>query len=96
MSALAAGEKRTKAQVYGTETCIYCVKTKNELNLRGIPFDFININEIGKTAAEVTGRPVTSVPQIYIEGEYIGGFTQMMKYFENEIENGDECAACEG
>ena len=95
MKALAAGEKRTRAQVYGTETCGYCAKAKEELNLRGIPFDFINLNEIGKTAAEVTARPVTTVPQIYIEGQYVGGYQEMMKYFDNEVES-DECTACEG
>ena len=42
-----------------------------ELKLRGILFDKVDLEEIGKTAAEVTGRRVTTVPQIYIEGEYV-------------------------
>jgi glutaredoxin len=58
-------------------------------------FDFIDLDELGKTAAEVTARPVTTVPQIYIEGQYVGGYQEMMEYFENEVES-DECTACEG
>ena len=97
MKALASGETRTRAQVYGTDDCIFCSKTKAELSLRGIPFDFVNINEIGKTAAEVTGRPVKTVPQIYLEGEYVGGYEEMMSYFNSSFQqDNDECTACEG
>ena len=95
MKALAAGETRTKAIIYGTNTCVYCDRAKMVLTQKGYTFDFINLQELGKTAEEVTGRPVRSVPQIYIEGQYIGGFQEMMKHFENEVES-DECTACEG
>ena len=35
-------------------------------------------------------------PQIYIEGQYVGGFQEMMEYFNNQIVEDDECTACEG
>ena len=55
-----------------------------ELSLRGIPFDYIDLDEIKKTAAEVTGRKVTTVPQIYLEGRYIGGYEDLMSFLTDE------------
>ena len=65
-----------------------------ELKLRGIPFDKIDLKEIGKTAAEVTGRKdVKSVPQVYIAGEYVGGYNELMEFLNKplDVEEGDEC-----
>ena len=71
---------------------------KEELELRGIPYDYINLKELGKTAAEVTGRKVNSVPQIYYEGKYVGGHKELMEHLDQSltVESGDECRACEG
>jgi ribonucleoside-diphosphate reductase alpha chain len=91
-----AGDMRTI--VYGKSDCPFCSMAKEELRLRGIPFDYIDLKEIGKTAREVTGREVKTVPQIYIEGEYIGGYDELMEYFNKPLETteDDECRACEG
>ena len=68
-----------------------------ELKLRGIPFDKVDLEEIGKTASEVTGRKVNTVPQIYIEGEYVGGYDDLMKKLDASNANqSEECRACEG
>lgn len=82
--------------------CPWCVKAIEELQLRGVDFDYIDLEEIKKTAAEVTGRKdVKTVPQIYIEGRYIGGYEDLMLQLETDIDlgpidDGDECRACEG
>ena len=85
--------------VYGKANCPYCQLAKDELTLQGIPFDYIDLEEIGKSAAEVTGRKVKTVPQIYLSGTYIGGYDQLMNYLntspKTETED-DECRACEG
>ena len=72
--------------------------TKTEFELRSMPFDYIDLEEIGKTAAEVTGRKVKTVPQIYIGGNYIGGYDDFMAHINKTvIETEDnECRACEG
>jgi len=84
--------------VYGKDDCPFCMKAKEELELRGIPYDYVNLVELGKTAAEVTGRKVKTVPQIYIEGHYVGGYNALMEFLNQPmtIESGDECRACEG
>jgi len=84
--------------VYGKVDCPYCAKAKEELSLRGIVFDWIDLEEIGKTAAEVTGRKVKTVPQIYVSGQYVGGYDELMAFLDQPmtIEEGNECRACEG
>ena len=88
--------------VYGKMDCPWCARAKEELAVRGIPFDYIDLQEIGKTAKEVTGRDVKTVPQIYVEGKYVGGYEQLMDHLNNTqtqelaMADGDECKACEG
>jgi len=85
--------------VYGKQACPFCTKAKEELSIRGIPFEYVDLDEENKTAAEVTGRPVKTVPQIYLGGQYIGGFDDLMDYFngvESSSAEGEECRACEG
>ena len=85
--------------IYGKKDCPFCAMAKEELKLRGIVYDYIDLQEIGKTAREVTGRrDVKTVPQIYIEGEYVGGYDELMVYLDaqSDIEDSEECKACEG
>lgn len=88
----------TRTIIYGKSDCPFCSMAKEELRLRGIPFDYIDLKEIGKTAREVTGRDVKTVPQIYIQGEYVGGYDDLMEHLNQdyETEDGEECRACEG
>jgi len=76
--------------IYGKDDCPYCQLAKVELTLRNIDYEYISLTDINKTASEVTGRDVYTVPQIYIDGQYIGGYAQLM-----ETED-DDCLACEG
>ena len=84
--------------IYGKKDCPFCAMAKEELKLRGITYDYIDLEEIGKTSKEVTGRNVKTVPQIYIEGEYVGGYDELMTYLDanSDTEDGEECKACEG
>ena len=85
--------------IYGKKDCPFCAMAKEELKLRGMTYDYIALQEIGKTAREVTGRrDVKTVPQIYIEGEYVGGYDELMVYLDaqSDIEDSEECKACEG
>jgi ribonucleoside-diphosphate reductase alpha chain len=89
----------TRNIVYSKKHCPFCSLAKEELRLRGIPFDDIDLASVGKTAAEVTGRKdVKTVPQVYIAGEYVGGYNELLEFLNKPIEDSgdDECRACEG
>jgi len=90
-------QEDTRSIVYSKKNCPFCSMAMEELKLRGIPYDKIDLADIGKTAAEVTGRKVKTVPQIYIGGKYVGGYEELMKHLETPFEDAsEECRACEG
>ena len=86
--------------VYGKDNCPFCAMAKEELSVRGIDYEYVDLAKEGKTAAEVTGRKdVKTVPQIYLNGEYIGGYDQLKAFLENRetnTEETEECRSCEG
>lgn len=74
-------EDNNETVIYGKPGCSYCKMATALFDARNIDYKYVDIVELGKTAAEVTGRPdVRSLPQIYIDGEYIGGFDEAYKY----------------
>lgn len=89
-------EEIKRTIVYGTPTCTQCKAVKSILEARGIEYEYIDLVSLGKTAAEVTGRPVRSVPQVYIEGEYIGGMNEVLAFLAKPPAGAAaDCLACE-
>lgn len=71
-------ERMKPIKIYTTSYCIYCVRAKRMLQELGLPYEEIDVE--GDDAkrdwlVQVTGR--TTVPQIFIGDESIGGFTDM-------------------
>jgi glutaredoxin 3 len=66
-------------KIYSTAVCPYCVAAKNFLKQRGQSWEEIRVDldpAVRKEIVEKTGR--TSVPQIFINGQHIGGFDDMV------------------
>ena len=91
---MSKGKKRLETSSMAHRLATF-VDSQSRLTRRGIEFDYIDLVEINKTVAEVTGRPVKSVPQIYLSGEYVGGYTEMMNILNNKSDSSDdsECLA---
>ncbi len=88
-----------RSVVYGKPNCPQCQTAKSLLNSKGIAYDYVDIVELGKTAAEITGRQdVRSLPQVYVKGKYVGGLNELLKFFVTATveEEDNECKACEG
>jgi glutaredoxin 3 len=68
-----------KVVMYCTEVCPYCVRAEQLLKRKGISaIEKIRIDlqpEMRDIMVEKTGR--RTVPQIYINGEHVGGFDDM-------------------
>jgi glutaredoxin 3 len=62
-------------QIYLTATCPYCIRAKQLLAARGVTqLDEIRVDlhpERRREMTAITGR--TSVPQIFIDGQHVGG-----------------------
>ena len=66
--------------MYSIATCPYCINAKALLNEKGVDFvdhDITHLpdEELNAKMMELTGRK--TVPQIWIDGEHIGGYDDM-------------------
>lgn len=103
-------EEKAKGEniVYGTKVCPNCNIVKRLLNEMGVDFKFVDLQLVGKTAAEVTGDPACrTVPQVFIDGKWIGGIKEVQQIFkeyqenrnnviESALDNSADCANCQG
>jgi ribonucleoside-diphosphate reductase alpha subunit len=73
------------AKIYTKTTCNYCVKAKNLLKLNNILYEEINLDndEIRQTfysdLSQKIGKDVNSVPQIYLNEVYVGGYDTLVE-----------------
>lgn len=77
------------AEIYTKKTCPWCIKAKELLKTNNIGYaEFVlGIDDISKVDIEKkigNDTKVTTVPQIFVDGEYIGGCTELMKFLENQ------------
>jgi len=74
----------SQVTVYSTEPCSYCARVKGLLKARGIEFSEINLSKDpdGRAAlARETG--MMSFPQVIVDGQLIGGFTDVQAAAES-------------
>ena len=73
-----------QAIVWSKTPCPYCDQAKNLLKSRGIDYEERNITE-GTWTKEQLMEAVPNartVPQIFINQQLVGGFTELRKYLE--------------
>jgi len=66
--------------MYTTRWCGYCVRAKTLLDSRGIAYEEISLDDdpaFRQTVYELSGN--WTVPQILIDGEPIGGYTELWR-----------------
>jgi glutaredoxin 3 len=67
-----------EVEMYTTSWCPYCSRARALLKQKGVAFTEIDIEEEPQRRAEMIRRAGrTSVPQIFINGEHIGGSDEM-------------------
>lgn len=64
-----------KVEIYTKFTCPYCFRAKSLLSKKGVEFDETEVSMGGEPKAEMIRRAGgrTTVPQIFIDGQHIGG-----------------------
>ncbi|MBF0305967.1 MAG: glutaredoxin 3 [Alphaproteobacteria bacterium] len=65
----------SKVEIYATQTCPYCHRAKRLLERKGVAFVEIDVGGRSDLRDEMTRRADgrTSVPQIFIDGQHVGG-----------------------
>ena len=67
-------------QIYSTDNCPWCAQAKSLLQARGLEFDEFDIGTDQIRAQEMIERSGRrTVPQIFIDGEHIGGFDELSR-----------------
>ena len=64
-------------KVYGKSNCSYCVKAKNLLEDNSLGYEYIDVGERAGALAYIKSLGATTVPQIFCEGEHIGGYEEL-------------------
>ena len=76
-----------KATVWSKYNCPYCDQAKSLLNMKGIQFEEKKIGD-GYTKEDLLEAvpSARTVPQIFLDGKLIGGYTELRKYMEQQKE----------
>lgn len=74
--------------VYSKEVCPYCVKAKNLLQLKRIPFQEIDVVKNPEAREKLVSLGLKTVPQIFINDELFveGGFEGLSKLTDQELQ----------
>jgi len=67
-------------EIYGADWCGHCVKAKELCKEKELDFTFKNVTETPSYLDELTERlgvRPSTIPQIFIDGEHIGGYTEL-------------------
>jgi glutaredoxin-like protein len=77
-------EKPKNVTIFTREGCEYCVRAKGLLHDAGIQFEELVLNRdfSESTIRALSGK--TSVPQIFIDGNHIGGAENLEAYFKQD------------
>lgn len=76
----------SKVVAYTVDYCPFCKKAKALLNEKGVTFEDIDISDnetaMRRQLGEMTGGS-TTVPQIFINGQHVGGYTDLKELDES-------------
>lgn len=74
------------AVIYSKDSCPFCVKAKKLLEQKGIEYTEkkLGVDVTKEDMFIFLGRTVKTVPQIVLDGKYIGGYTELDAYFSHQ------------
>lgn len=86
--------------IFGRPACPFCVRAKelaDKLEAAGAieGFRYVDIHAEGITKADMEktiGKPVETVPQIFVDKTHIGGFTEFDQYVREQALLGEAVA----
>ena len=85
-----------KIEIFSSPLCIYCTQAKTFISNKGLAYEELDIFKDENRAEMERRLPRNrSIPQIFIEGEHIGGFEDLEildrdGYFDQFINNTGE------
>lgn len=78
-----------QVEIYTKDNCAYCVKAKHLLEKQGMEYFEISAVDLRdvliERVKEATGNSPKTVPQIFIDGKYVGGHDQLVEWLSNTV-----------
>ncbi|DAZ94325.1 TPA: hypothetical protein N0F65_012128 [Lagenidium giganteum] len=70
--------------IFTKPMCKYCLAAKDEFRQRHLEFEEFTVGtDVSiQSLQKIVGAPVKTVPQIFIQGKYIGGYTELCGYLQ--------------
>jgi ribonucleotide reductase alpha subunit len=81
-------EKIESVKIYSKSSCPFCVSTKELFKIHNIKFEEIILDDDNnrhlfyKEQTEILGKEIKSVPQIWINEKYIGGYKDLKDFIK--------------
>ena len=72
-----------KAKVYGSSQCVWCDRVAKLLEDIGVEIEKIDVSqgkEFIKEMQDAAGKKGNTVPQVIIDNEYVGGYTETERF----------------
>ena len=72
-----------EAKVYGTPRCSWCDRVARILEDREVTVEKIDVSgrkDLIKEMQKAAEEKVTTVPQVIIDGKYVGGYTEVERF----------------
>lgn len=68
-------------EMYTKTFCPFCIRAQHLLDTKGVPYDLYVIGFDGPKRDEMIERAKgrTTVPQIFIDGQHVGGCDELMR-----------------
>lgn len=79
-------------EIYGTPTCGFCLRAKKLAERYQLPYEYKDISSIEANRVELNeryGSEPRTVPQIYWNDKYIGGYNELAEEIQNTRNYGD-------
>jgi glutaredoxin 1 len=73
--------------IFGHRACGFCRQAKAVLQANAVEFNYIDIHEESISQADLSkkiGQPAKTVPQIFYNDLYVGGYQELIKYLKKE------------
>jgi glutaredoxin 3 len=73
-------------EIYSKESCSFCTKAKDLLKIKKLPYTEKNVSD-PEVKEELLRRVfgVKTVPQIFINGKHIGGYSDLVMYIDQNL-----------
>ena len=79
----------TKAIVWSNIGCTWCEKAKSLLEQKGIEYEERNLAKEWKIQQLLEVVPnARTVPQIFVDDEYVGGYQDLVEYLQRKSNEG--------